>query len=326
MLTHLLDCVGALSSTNATVAIHARRANHRELRELVDPPSRDRVILLDCDPPVDAAVLRTDRFYDKAWLRRCLGRGQSPEGAVLWRLDRSEALLTADEELTRRLTYQPIGKYWAFPLAWRLADRLCGTRVRPNAVTLGSAILMVTAAGLVAAGTASWVGRATVALAMALALVLDTADGRLARLQGTSSAFGRWLDQFLDELADLALHAAIAWAAYSRTGMPLWLLIGIIYASGKYLYLVQSLLADELEGRSGRTRVIPASVFLAGSRNVGADRIARLLRLVGHADIRWHFWIMLAALGRLEVALAVYAAYFPGRALAAAVRKGVRYA
>ena len=59
-----------------------------------------------------------------------------------------------------------------------------------------------------------------VALCLALALVLDTADGRLARLQGTCSAFGRWLDQVLDELADLALHAAIAWAAFVRDGQP----------------------------------------------------------------------------------------------------------
>ena len=40
---------------------------------------------------------------------------------MLWRLDRPESLCSADEELTRRLTYQPIGKYWAFPLAERLA-------------------------------------------------------------------------------------------------------------------------------------------------------------------------------------------------------------
>ena len=47
--------------------------------------------------------------------RRGLRRGRSPESAVIWRLDRPESLSTAEEELTRRLTYQPLGKYWAFP-------------------------------------------------------------------------------------------------------------------------------------------------------------------------------------------------------------------
>ena len=98
------------------------------------------------------------------------------------------------------------------------------------------------------AGSAGWPSPCR----LALALVLDTADGRLARLQGTSSAFGRWLDQVLDELADLALHAAIAWAAFGRDGRPIWLLLGIVYASGKYLFLIQSLLGDELEGPEHR--------------------------------------------------------------------------
>ena len=50
------------------------------------------------------------------------------------------------------------------------------------------------------------------------------------------------------------------------------------------------------------------------------------MRLIGHADVRWHLWIVLALVGRLDVALAAYAVYFPARALAGAVRKGVRYA
>ena len=53
---------------------------------------------------------------------------------------------------------------------------------------------------------------------LAAALVLDTSDGHLARLQGTASEFGRWLDANLDELGDMALHAAIAWAAFARDG------------------------------------------------------------------------------------------------------------
>ena len=50
------------------------------------------------------------------------------------------------------------------------------------------------------------------------------------------------------------------------------------------------------------------------------------MRLIGHADVRWHLWIVLALAGRLDVALAAYAGYFPARAFAGAVRKGVRYA
>src|SRR5437868_6422931 len=84
------------------------------------------------------------------------------------------ALLAADEELTRRLTYQPIGRFWAFPLAHRLAEWLRPTSIRPNAVTASSAALMLAASVSVAAGATGPAAAAGIAAAMALALVLDT--------------------------------------------------------------------------------------------------------------------------------------------------------
>jgi phosphatidylglycerophosphate synthase len=325
MLSHLLELAAGLPGGVEPIPIHMDPEDRRELLQLVGDRSRARVVFVAGPPRADDAVLRTDRFYDAAQLRHRWHRGGSPESAVLWRLDRTESLLAADEELTHRLTYQPIGRYWAFPLARRLAESLRPTRVRPNAVTLLAAALMVAAAGLTAAGPDGWAGRAAVATAMALALVLDTTDGRLARLQGTSSAFGRWLDQFLDEMTDLALHAAIAWSAFLRDSQPLWLLVGIVYASGKYLFLVQSTLGQELEGPGGGPS--PAGwPALAVGHGRGPRGLVGALRLAGHADIRWHLWIVLALLGRLDVALAAYAAYFPARTLAGAIRKGVRYA
>ena len=45
-------------------------------------------------------------------------------------------------------------------------------------------------------------------------------------------------------------------------------------------------------------------------------------RLAGHADVRWHLWIVLALLGRLDLALVAYAAYFPLRALGGGIEEG----
>ena len=250
---------------------------------------------------------------------------------MLWRLDRPETLAVADEELTRRRSYQPLGKYWAFPLAERLAEWLRPTVVRPNAVTLASAGLMLSAALDDRRGRSrGGVHGSRWRLALAVALVLDTADGRLARLQGTSSAFGRWLDQVLDELADMVLHAAIAWAAFCREGQPGWLLLGMLYASSKYLFQVQSLLGEELEGtmsRAGNAAQPPAGrVPASGARRDrdGAWRagISSLVRLIGHADVRWHLWIVLALVGRLDLALLVYACYFALRTAAGALQEG----
>jgi phosphatidylglycerophosphate synthase len=329
VLDHLLDLAVEHVPPGKAVVVHARGEEHDRLRELASgSPSRG-VVFVSGPPRADAAILRTDRLYDRARLRRRLRQGRSPESAVIWRLDRPESLLTADQELTRRLSYQPLGKYWAFPLARRVAERLCPTSITPNALTLCAGILMLSAAAMIAIGIGGGLGRAAIAFSLALALVLDTADGRLARLQGTSSAFGQWLDQVLDELADMALHAAIAWAAFSRDGWPLWLVLGIVYASGKYLFLIQSLLGDELVRSTESATPQLGEIGEESTRRrgrMGLHGLTALVRIAGHADIRWHLWIVLAAAGRLEVALAVYAVYFPMRALASAVRKGVRHA
>ena len=329
MLGHLLDVAAELAPSTEPVVVHAREEEHGPLRELAGGPDRRGVRFVSGPPPADATVLRTDRYYDARRLKRGLERGRSPESAVLWRLDRPETLALADEELTRRQSYQPLGKHWAFPLAQHLAEWLRPTSIRPNALTLVHAGLMLSAAGLVCARFEGLAGRLVVALALAAALVLDTADGRLARLQGTTSAFGRWLDQVLDELADMVLHAAIAWAAFCREGHPAWLVLGILYASSKYLFQVQSLLGEELEGEM--QGVAAAAGTRPAARKLGrAPRLSGPLtawvRFIGHADLRWHLWIGLAFLGRLELALVSYAFYFASRAIAGVVRKGVRYA
>ncbi len=329
VLDHLLEVADQLAPGPEPLVVHAREEEHARLREL-SGRSVGRGVQLVCGPPrADAAVLRTDRYYDARRLKRGLRRGRSPESAVLWRLDRPETLALAEEELTRRRSYQPLGKYWAFPVAERLAEWLRPSAVRPNAVTLASAGLMLSGAAVVSAGYSGWLARIAVAICLAVALVLDTADGRLARLQGTSSAFGRWLDQVLDELADMVLHAAIAWAAFCRDNQPGWLMLGMLYASSKYLFQVQSLLGEELERGMKRAPDSGGTSAAGAKRGLAAglrSHLTALVRLIGHADLRWHLWIALGFLGRLELALLGYAVYFALRATGGAVRKGVRYA
>jgi phosphatidylglycerophosphate synthase len=326
VLHHLLEQAVAIGPIDRPIAIYAREDEHPLMMGLAVDSAPGRFVLHAGPPLLGAAILRTDRLYDTGRLRRAVRRGRNPETAVIWRLDRTLSLSAAEEELTRRLSYQPVGRYWAFLLAERIAASFASTSVRPNALTLSAGALMFAAAALVACGSVSVWARLATALAMAFALVLDTADGRLARLQGTSSPFGRWLDQVVDELADLILHAAVAWSMFQATGRPAWLVVGLLYASGKYIFVFQAQagleMEEEMEGarRSSRAGTLPAAVpwIRWGFRSLGA--------MLGHADLRWHLWIALAAIGRLDLALAAYAAYFPLRALAGGVRKAVAHA
>jgi hypothetical protein len=313
VLDHLLDLAASLPGVSKPVAVHARPDDHLAIASSIAARSPGSFTLAVGPPPENATILRADRLYDPSRLRRALRRGRDPESAVIWRLDRPQALDVAGEELIRRQSYQPLGRYWALEPARWLARSLAPTPVRPNAVTLASGSLMLAASVLVAFPI-SGVTRFAAAGMMALALVLDTADGHLARLQGTASEFGRWLDSWLDELCDMALHAAIAWSAYTRTGAPAWLLAGMSYAMGKYVFLVGTIGNTPGEAGDQGTVRAPRRSFVRGA-----------VRLAGHADIRWHLWIALAAADRLDLALAAYAVYFPARALLGAAGKAVRH-
>lgn len=321
ILDHLLDLAGTITPASAVVAVHARMDEHELLRSvLAARPESCRVRFVTGPPPEHAAVLRTDRLYDGGRLRRVLTRGKDPETAVIWRLDRPLGLNGAEDELIRRQTFQPLGRYWALGPARALARGLKPTWVRPNGVTLAAASLFLASAATVAWAPIGGTSRALVALLLAVALVLDTADGHLARLQGTASEFGRWLDSFLDEVGDMALHAAVAWAAFARSGQPAWLVAGMAYAMGKYLFVVGSHLGEGL----GPPAPARATVVAPGGPAPGGWP-RRVMITLGHADIRWHLWIVLAAAGRLDLGLLMYAAYFPARALAGLARKVARH-
>lgn len=306
VLAHLVDLAVELGTR--PVVVHARAEEHGRLRDLVP----DEALRLATGPPPEgAAILRTDRLYDANRLRRALRKGRDPESAVLWRLDHPAGLDGAEAEYVRRRTYQPLGRFWALAPARSLARALAPTLVRPNALTLSSAGTVLGAAAVVAWGGIGLLPNLAAATLLAAGLVLDTADGHLARLQGTATAFGRALDAWLDEFGDMALHAGIAWSAFARDRNPGWLLLGMLYAMGKYQFVVGS--TGEAPDAHPGLPAPPARV----SPLLGA------IRAIGHADVRWHLWIILAALGRLDVALAVYAAYFPLRAVAGLARKAV---
>lgn len=316
MLLHQLRLAGQLGLGTVTV--------HRGAEPIPSPvpPREGRVPTIAWShtaPEATDQVLRTDRLYDPKRLRRALRAGRELESAVLWRLDQAGGLEHAEAELVRRRTYQPLGRYWALGPARWLARRFQPTAVRPNHLTLAAGACMLGAILLAAIPEAGPGLRLLTALGLALGLVLDTADGHLARLQGTASGFGRWLDATLDEVNDHALHAAIGWSAFASTGSPLWLLLTTLYSGSKALFQFSNQLAEQ-ELQSAPVELRPTESVCERSS------ARRLVELAGHADLRWHLWIVLALIGQLWIALVLYAIYFPVRFLAGSIGKAVRHA
>jgi len=93
------------------------------------------------------------------------------------------------------------------PVGWRIARALAPTWVSPDAVTLASLVV-----GLVAGHffwyASAWLNAAGVLL-FVVSDVLDSADGQLARLRGTSTRTGRVLDGLSDSLRFVNLYASL---------------------------------------------------------------------------------------------------------------------
>jgi phosphatidylglycerophosphate synthase len=102
---------------------------------------------------------------------------------------------------------------WFFrPLGWRLATTLLPTRISADAVTLASLVLGVLAGHLFWYRSA-WINASGVLLFI-LSDVLDSADGQLARLRGTSTRMGRILDGLADTGRFVSLYGHLGARLY----------------------------------------------------------------------------------------------------------------
>ena len=115
----------------------------------------------------------------------------------------------------------PVVEEWADrrffrPLGWRIATALQRTRVSADAVTLASLVLGVLAGHLFWYRDA-WINAGGVLL-FVVSDVLDSADGQLARLRGTSTRMGRILDGLADTGRFVSLYGHLGARLYVAHG------------------------------------------------------------------------------------------------------------
>ena len=93
-----------------------------------------------------------------------------------------------------------------------LAKLLLAARVTPNMVTVTGTLVTIAVAVSTLPRGYLWQG----ALALGVVLFCDSIDGVLARMSGTSSPFGAFLDSTMDRLGDGAVFASlVAFAVFT---------------------------------------------------------------------------------------------------------------
>ncbi|MDR6325820.1 CDP-alcohol phosphatidyltransferase family protein [Actinoplanes couchii] len=126
----------------------------------------------------------------------------------------------------RERTYKPVDAWWTVllvdPLASRLVRLVAPYRwITPNILTLIASIFGFGAAACFAVGE-PWYLVAGGAL-FHISFVVDCMDGKIARLNGTGTMFGQWLDFVLDRVRVFFIALALFGGQFVRTDDVAWL-------------------------------------------------------------------------------------------------------
>ncbi|MGW5879333.1 CDP-alcohol phosphatidyltransferase family protein [Nocardiopsis terrae] len=174
-------------------------------------------------------------------------------------------------------TYKAKDAWWTVFLVDPLAGRLVvwtanRTSITPNQLTLGAGVLgllsAICFAAPVWAGATGWAWLLAGALLFHLSFVLDCMDGKIARLKGTGSVFGSWVDFVFDRIRFFGCVMALLVGQWLVTDNPAYLLVAPVvvffdllrYLNGAQVAKTRKSMKQTLATASGETEQLRAEV------------------------------------------------------------------
>ncbi|GEA81254.1 CDP-alcohol phosphatidyltransferase family protein [Cellulomonas uda] len=133
-----------------------------------------------------------------------------------------------------------------------LAAWAYGRGLTPNQVTGLSALATFAGIALLALVEPSWWLGALVAALLVLGYALDSADGQVARLTGTGSPAGEWLDHMVDATKIATLPLALGVGLYRFDAVDLgWLVVPLVHAVAGSVLFFGMILTEQLRRAQG---------------------------------------------------------------------------
>ncbi|MFI0153596.1 CDP-alcohol phosphatidyltransferase family protein [Streptomyces lydicus] len=145
-------------------------------------------------------------------------------------------------------------------------------KLRPNHITLTSAAFTFAGVAMIAALRPTPAAALGIFAALVIGFALDSADGQLARLTGTGSAAGEWLDHVVDCAKMLAIHMAVLVSFHRHFGFsdPVLLFVPVAFQFAAVMVFFGGILTEQLKRaerlRNGETG--PASAGVSTLRSV----------------------------------------------------------
>lgn len=133
-----------------------------------------------------------------------------------------------------------------------LAAWAYGRGLSPNAVTGISACFTFSAIALLALLSPQWWLGVLVSLLLVVGYAFDSADGQVARLTGSSSPAGEWLDHVVDATKVVTLPLSLAVALDRFGGVPrTWIAVAVTNAVVSSVLFFAMILTEQLRRAHG---------------------------------------------------------------------------
>ncbi|MRK00708.1 CDP-alcohol phosphatidyltransferase [Aeromicrobium sp. S22] len=124
------------------------------------------------------------------------------------------------------------------------------TRATPDHMTAASFLAFLAGAGLLVGVEPGPTMAVASMLLLQLGFALDSADGQLARLRGTGSPAGEWLDHVVDSARHLLFHLAVLIGLHRFTDVSdAVLLVPLVFALVSTVRFFAQILAEQLARR-----------------------------------------------------------------------------
>ncbi|MWA14348.1 CDP-alcohol phosphatidyltransferase family protein [Streptomyces sp. BA2] len=165
----------------------------------------------------------------------------------------------------RRITQKKRDAWWTVILVDPVATPLVRwtakwTRITPNQITWGAFLLGLVSAGFFALGDWQWL--VVGAVVYHFSFILDCMDGKVARLTGTGSVFGAWLDFVFDRIRVMACAVALMGGQFHRTGdaFYIWAAVAVValdtlrYINGLEIFKIRHTMRKQIKVRMRAAR------------------------------------------------------------------------
>ncbi|MCK4890664.1 MAG: CDP-alcohol phosphatidyltransferase family protein [Candidatus Aminicenantes bacterium] len=160
--------------------------------------------------------------------------------------------------------YMNAEKYINRPLGSLIVRAVYKTRITPNHLTYSAFLISIP--GIVFIALGGYLNVIIGGVLIYLSVVIDVADGMLARSRGSGSIFGKYLDLFLDRVSDFLILLALTINKFRMTGNKDWLIFGLfvlsLYMLQIILFYIKNLYLGRDTGTSGDARGLVGLVIL----------------------------------------------------------------